>query len=743
MFASEDITAHLDTHEFSDDPAQNESNITPDSATIRNRMKSRISNYLFTNRKVSDNSHTKVIAPDNNAVDESSSSGPNRTNSDYLDTGFTLIGYTFVLQIILHMMTFLLNSLSYRYLDIASLGLVNVRLGLFYSTLIFISREAFRRACLSRGGELIVNSSRKSIELSSLSNPNMPTINSLNEDFVVVSQPTENCKDKNQKDDHPTSVHYLQSKEYLSGILNLAWLVLPTGFTMVALLSLVWIFILPSPSGLMTNESNSELKLSSLVIQYRYFFCIMIYALSGLFELATEPLWLLCQLTHEVRARIFIEAFANTARSIGIMLAILIVPSQYAIYSLSVPQLLHGLTLFISYLLYFQYGISRSTSTNELQLRGITGISSLRDILPNYFRYPIDQPGLQLVKNFFGQCILKQLLTEGERYLISAFHLISFTDQGIYDLVNNLGSLAARLLFLPLEESCHFLFSQCIQRDVSPNKQDKKLLMDAFRMLKIALRISSLIAWIGVTFAQANSRLLLMIYAGHRLADNHVAVNLLQLYSIYVLLLAWNGSTEALLNSAMSTNEVSRHNQRLIIFSIIFLCANWFLVPIFNVYGFVLANGINMITRILFSCYYITKFLTRIDEPNNTEKQINLNNNNNNDIREGSSSGCNKSPTYDLSSSKYEVEIFSDISLFSLMLPSLNQVCILFISLLCTLISQHFFCCSYGVFWMVFHGSITCGFLLITLTIIYYEEVDTLQLIQHRLPLLLQHRKSQ
>ncbi|TNN16668.1 Protein RFT1 [Schistosoma japonicum] len=742
MSAPEDVSAHLDTHEFTVDAAQNESSTIQNSTTIRNRMKSRISNYLFTNRKLSDDSHTKVTTPDNDAVDKSSSSGTNRTNSDYLDTGFTLIGYTFVLQIILHMMTFLLNSLSYRYLDTASLGLVNVRLGLFYSTLIFTSREAFRRACLSRGGELIVNNSRKSIELSSLSNPNMPTIDSLNEDFVVVSQPTENCKDQNQKDGHSTSVHWLQSKEHFTGILNLAWLVLPTGFIMIALLSLVWIFILPSPSGLMMNESNSEFKLSSVIIQYRYFFCIMIYALSGLFELATEPLWLLCQLTHEVRVRIFIEAFANTARSIGIMLAILIVPSQYAIYSLSVPQLLHGSTLFISYLLYFQYGISRSTSTNELQLKGITGVSSLRDILPNYFRYPIDQPGLQLVKNFFGQCILKQLLTEGERYLISAFHLISFSDQGIYDLVNNLGSLAARLLFLPLEESCHFIFSQCIQRDISPNKQDKKLLMDACRMLKTALRISSLIAWIGVTFAQANSRLLLMIYAGHRLADNHVAVNLLQLYSVYVLLLAWNGSTEALLNSAMSTNEVSRHNQRLIIFSVIFLCANWFLVPIFNVYGFVLANGINMITRILYSCYYITKFLTRIDEPNNTEKQINQNSSND-DHHECSSSGCNKSLTYELSSSKCEVEIFSDISLFSLMLPSLNQAYILFISLLCTLISQHFFCCSNGVFWMVFHSSITCGFLLITLIIIYYEEVDILQLIQHRLPLLLRHRKSQ
>ncbi|CAI2726015.1 unnamed protein product [Schistosoma spindalis] len=79
----------------------------------------------------------------------------NHNDSEFLNTGFTLIGYTFLLQIILHIMTFLLNSLSYRYLDTASLGLVNVRLGLFYSTLIFTSREAFRRACLSRGGQVV------------------------------------------------------------------------------------------------------------------------------------------------------------------------------------------------------------------------------------------------------------------------------------------------------------------------------------------------------------------------------------------------------------------------------------------------------------------------------------------------------------------------------------------------------------------------------------------------------------
>ncbi|VDO89252.1 unnamed protein product, partial [Schistosoma margrebowiei] len=536
----------------SSNPTKNNNKILTNNSPIRNTIKQikfNISNYLFIHRNKSNQIRLNDNMHINDTTNKSSSKLSNQNDSEFLNTGFTLIGYTFLLQIILHIMTFLLNSLSYRYLDTASLGLVNVRLGLFYSTLIFTSREAFRRACLSRGGQVVNsndnnnnnnnNNNTKSTE--SLPNANVTTIiDPINEDFVDVSQFIKGCKHKINQDGHTSIQYSLQYKEQLYGILNLVWLVF------------VWIYILPSPSNLI-NESNSELNLTSSIIEQRYILCIMIYALSGLFELATEPLWLICQLSHEVRARIFIEAFANTARSIGILFAIFTVPSQYAIYSLSIPQLLHGSTLFISYLLYFQYGIPRSTSNNELKLKGIIGIASLKDILPSYFRYSIDRQGLQLVKNFFGQCILKQLLTEGERYLISAFHLISFTDQGIYDLVNNLGSLAARLLFLPLEESCHFMFSQCIQREVSPNKQDKKLLMDAFHMLKTALRISSLIAWIGMTFAQANSRLLLMIYAGHRLADNYVAVNLLQLYSAYVLLLAWNGSTEALLNSAMST----------------------------------------------------------------------------------------------------------------------------------------------------------------------------------------------
>ncbi|THD25718.1 Protein RFT1 [Fasciola hepatica] len=410
---------------------------------------------------------------DNDRADLSS-----ETNSRCLSTGFTLIGYTFLLQFLLHAINFLLNGLAFRHLDTTSLGLVNVRIGLFYSTLMFITRESFRRACLSRGGELVTQpASEKTNTAASESGLFRSRVSSFAE------------------------------------LIDLTWTIVPLGAVLGSALLAVWIWILPAPSRL--ASAGGELKLPADVLDQRYVNCLLVYALSGLFELATESFWLVCQLTHRIRARILIEAFANTSRVIGIVLAILFVSPEYAIYSLGFPQPLEWLNLFHSY-----------GSPDTLMV-----------VLLIAFLTTVHMP----------------LLVHCERYLISGFHLISFTDQGIYDLVNNLGSTAARLLFSPMEESCHFVFNQCLLRNVRPEEQNIILMRDVFRIFRTVLRTCSLVGWVGVAFAQANSCLLLSLYIGPSLAENTTAVTLLRLYSAYVLLLAWNGSTEAFLNATMST----------------------------------------------------------------------------------------------------------------------------------------------------------------------------------------------
>lgn len=70
---------------------------------------------------------------------------------------------------------------------------------------------------------------------------------------------------------------------------------------------------------------------------------------------------------------------------------------------------------------------------------------------------------------------MKQLLTDGERYVMTFFNTLKFDQQGVYDIVNNLGSLAARFLFKPVETSAYFYFSQIVQREVPIKTQIKEV----------------------------------------------------------------------------------------------------------------------------------------------------------------------------------------------------------------------------------------------------------------------------
>lgn len=68
---------------------------------------------------------------------------------------------------------------------------------------------------------------------------------------------------------------------------------------------------------------------------------------------------------------------------------------------------------------------------------------------------------------------MKQVLTEGERYVMSISPILTFHQQATYDIVNNLGSLFARFVFRPIEENSYFYFTQTILRDVPLAEQKR------------------------------------------------------------------------------------------------------------------------------------------------------------------------------------------------------------------------------------------------------------------------------
>lgn len=137
---------------------------------------------------------------------------------------------------------------------------------------------------------------------------------------------------------------------------------------------------------------------------------------------------------------------------------------------------------------------------------------------------------LTLVKAYYTQSVFKQILTEGERYLIAAFGLLSFAESGIYDLVNNLGSMIARFVFLPIEEASYIYFTNSFKRGLTFAQQQQKqqqkqqqqqsepnsTALEAKSYFELVLKLVSLVGITVLVYGQSYSSLLLHIYGGSR-----------------------------------------------------------------------------------------------------------------------------------------------------------------------------------------------------------------------------------
>ncbi|KAI0219478.1 RFT1-like protein [Lamellibrachia satsuma] len=252
------------------------------------------------------------------------------------------------------------------------------------------------------------------------------------------------------------------------------------------------------------------------------------------------------------------------------------------------------------YYAYFAYIIHMEKVPEDFPFK------SFRDLLPR--RIP-GKPAISwglanLVWSFLKQSSLKQLLTEGEKYVMTIFDVLSFADQGIYDVISNLGSLAARFIFLPIEDSSYLFFSQTLTRGVTSRKQPKDAVELATQVLEAVLKVVITIGLTFLVFGYAYSYLLLDLYGGSILSSGS-GVALLRWYCVFVLLLAVNGITECFAFATMSKEEVDRYNVKMVAFSVLFLASSWYLTRVVGSIGFVLANCLNMLARISHSLHHI------------------------------------------------------------------------------------------------------------------------------------------
>jgi len=206
------------------------------------------------------------------------------------------------------------------------------------------------------------------------------------------------------------------------------------------------------------------------------------------------------------------------------------------------------------------------------------------------------------------QTVTKQLLTEGEKFVMTFFNPLSFADQGVYDVINNLASLAARLIFAPLEESSFIMFSSLVDRKKEGKEHSPQQIKKSWSLLSFLIKSMAIVGLVIFTFGYNLSHAALLIYAGRTFTETTIAPILLRWQALYILIISLNGVSEAFTTAAMNQDQLDYFNRVLALLSLVLMGSSLVLTKMMGSIGLIVANSINMSGRIVHSSLFIKRF---------------------------------------------------------------------------------------------------------------------------------------
>ncbi|XP_013165072.1 PREDICTED: protein RFT1 homolog [Papilio xuthus] len=457
--------------------------------------------------------------------------------------------FNIILQILFRCITFVTNAWVIRNVGHEVLGIMNVRLLLLESTILFLSREPFHRACLG------------------------------------------------QKDEFSWS-----------HIMNQIWLSVPISCVLSIGFVYIWINILP---------------LGHPEYAFQYAFGCWSVAFSCILELCSANMALVAQLYCFVKLKVVLDSMHILVRTL-LFVSIIVYDRSMALIAFSVAQVGSIGVIVLSYYIFFYWyirnkplyakGALKSKLIPEKVMKGLFDnmddftYTSLKDFFPKYegsFNSLLNKKLNTLTVSFAKQGVVKQLLTEGEKYVMSVSPVMSFKEQATYDVVNNLGSLAARFVFRPIEDSSYFYFTQMVKRELPIHKQDQNKIQESCAVLSQVCKIVSSIGLLVLVFGQSYSKTLLLLYGGEAFVESGLPVQLLKSHCLAIVLLAVNGITECYCFATMTSAQLNSYNYLMVFFSISFLVLSYALTYFFGPVGFIVSNCINMFARIVHSIHFI------------------------------------------------------------------------------------------------------------------------------------------
>ncbi|KAJ7611578.1 Rft protein-domain-containing protein [Roridomyces roridus] len=340
------------------------------------------------------------------------------------------------------------------------------------------------------------------------------------------------------------------------------------------------------PLALATSIGYARFAAEETRSQSGFYGGISVYAVAAIIELWCEPMHNQAMSESKTHVRVRAEGMGVVFKTLSTFLVLLYdsranMNGALALMAFAAGQLSYSLCLMLVYL--SEYGFSA--------------------LFPSSTVSAVDQEISWLSWTMTSQSVIKHFLTEGDKFVLGAFSPLS--DQGGYAIAVNYGSLIARIIFQPIEETSRISFSRTLAPPAS-----REALSTASQTLLTLLSVQTSFSIILLVFGPAYLPVLLpMLLPRQYLATS--APRVLSAWVWYIPVLALNGGLEAFISSVSTPRDLNRQSWWMAVFSVIYIGAA---VQLYNMQlgdpSLVYANIINLSARIAYAVYFVSIYFT-------------------------------------------------------------------------------------------------------------------------------------